>query len=126
MSHNKNVSFACFTVAYFDCNGMFFLSGTLSCVALTATPRNIPSFLLSVIVRRELSMNFCFYNEHYDSFDGLPAWAKKTLKDHLKDPRDFIYTRDQFEKSQTHDVIWNAAQNEMVQTGKSAFISVYA
>ena len=44
-------------------------------------------FLEELIVRRELSDNFCFYNEHYDSFEGFPAWVKKTLNDHRADPR---------------------------------------
>ena len=29
--------------------------------------------------------NFCFYNDHYDSFEGFPAWAQKTLDQHRKD-----------------------------------------
>ena len=39
------------------------------------------SFLEELIVRRELSDNFCFYNSGYDTFDAFPEWAKKTLKD---------------------------------------------
>ncbi|MCK7528983.1 MAG: hypothetical protein MZV64_71215 [Ignavibacteriales bacterium] len=36
-------------------------------------------FIEELIVRRELSDNFCFYNAHYDSFDGFPDWARKSL-----------------------------------------------
>lgn len=76
------------------------------------------AFLEELIVRRELSDNFCFYNKNYDSFDGFPEWAKKTLNEHRKDKREFTYNLEQFEKAKTHDDLWNAAQIEMVKTGK--------
>lgn len=75
------------------------------------------SFLEELIVRKELSDNFCFYNSNYDSFDGFHPWAKKTLNEHRKDKRDYIYNVEQFENALTHDPAWNAAQNEMKQTG---------
>lgn len=76
------------------------------------------AFLEELIVRRELSMNFVTYNPHYDSFFGLPAWAKETLSRHAKDPREYTYTESEFERAQTHDPFWNSAQQEMMVTGK--------
>jgi deoxyribodipyrimidine photo-lyase len=76
------------------------------------------AFLEELIVRRELSDNFCFYNEHYDDFQGFPDWAKKTLDEHRKDRREYLYSLEQFEAAQTHDELWNAAQMEVVKTGK--------
>jgi len=76
------------------------------------------AFLEELIVRRELSDNFCFYNRHYDSFEGFPDWAKKTLNDHRTDGRVYIYSLEDFEHANTHDQLWNAAQREMVRTGK--------
>lgn len=76
------------------------------------------AYLEELIVRRELAMNFVHYNERYDSFDCLPDWAKRTLVKHSKDSRDHIYTRGQLENASTHDPAWNAAQTEMVRTGK--------
>jgi len=35
-----------------------------------------------MIVRRELSDNFCFYNPKYDSIEGAATWAQTTLNDH--------------------------------------------
>jgi len=92
-------------------------------VALTAQryDRDIGSqeaFLEQVIVRRELSDNFCWYNDHYDSFDSFPDWGKKTLDQHRSDPRTYLYSPEQFERAETHDPLWNAAQTEMVVTGK--------
>ncbi len=92
-------------------------------VALEVRKANAPAvdraaFLEELIVRRELSDNFCFYNKRYDSFGGFPDWARKTLDEHRRDKRDFIYTLKQFELGQTCDELWNAAQMEMVKTGK--------
>jgi deoxyribodipyrimidine photo-lyase len=76
------------------------------------------AFLEELIVRREIADNYCFYNPHYESFDGLPDWAKKTLLDHANDRRDYSYTREELEDAETHDPYWNAAQREMVLRGK--------
>ncbi len=82
-------------------------------------PKNCrDAFLEELIVRRELSDNFCFYNPSYDQFEGFPAWAQKTLNEHRNDRREFVYSLEQFESAETHDPLWNAAQREMVTTGK--------
>ncbi|MFW6117159.1 MAG: deoxyribodipyrimidine photo-lyase [Thermoproteota archaeon] len=36
------------------------------------------SFLEELIIRRELAINYVYYNPDYDSLQGLPDWAKKT------------------------------------------------
>ncbi|MGQ9818001.1 MAG: deoxyribodipyrimidine photo-lyase, partial [bacterium] len=76
------------------------------------------AFLEELIVRRELSDNYCYFNPKYDSFDGFPEWARKTLNEHRKDKREYIYSLEEFEQAKTHDKLWNAAQMEMVTTGK--------
>jgi deoxyribodipyrimidine photo-lyase len=76
------------------------------------------AFLEELIVRRELSMNFIFYNEKYDSIDSIPDWARKTLKAHQKDKRSYAYSLKELETATTHDSYWNAAQREMVVKGK--------
>lgn len=76
------------------------------------------AFLEELIVRRELSDNFCFYNPDYDRFVGFPSWAKKSLNLHRNDPRQYHYELASFENGETHDDLWNAAQKEMVITGK--------
>jgi deoxyribodipyrimidine photo-lyase len=75
-------------------------------------------FLEELIVRRELSDNFCFYNQDYDRFAGFPEWAQKTLNEHRGDQREYLYSLEQFEDGKTHDDLWNAAQMEMVHRGK--------
>ena len=92
-------------------------------IALRVSESDVPraaidAFLEQLIVRRELSMNACWFNPGYDRFDTLPAWARKTLNEHRQDKRDFVYTRAQWEAGATHDPCWNAAQAEMVQSGQ--------
>lgn len=76
------------------------------------------AYLEELIVRRELAENFCFYNQYYDSFKGFPNWAKQTLNEHREDKRDYVYALRPLESAETHDEWWNAAQRQMVQTGK--------
>jgi deoxyribodipyrimidine photo-lyase len=76
------------------------------------------AYLEELVVRRELSMNFVHYNPRYDSLDAVPDWARRTLKEHGKDSREYRYSRSDLEKARTHDPYWNAAQKEMVLTGK--------
>ena len=76
------------------------------------------AFLEELIVRRELSDNYCYFNPKYDSFEGFPEWARKTLNEHRKDKREYIYSLEEFEQAKTHEELWNAAQMEMVTTGK--------
>ncbi|KAI4327069.1 hypothetical protein L6164_019570 [Bauhinia variegata] len=89
-------------------------------------PQAVDTFLEELIVRRELADNFCFYQPHYDSLQGAWEWARKTLLDHAKDKREHIYSRDQLEKAQTTDHLWNASQLEMVYHGKMhGFMRMY-
>lgn len=39
-------------------------------------------YLEELIVRRELTDNYCLYNENYDNINGAMNWAKETLKLH--------------------------------------------
>lgn len=75
-------------------------------------------FLEELIIRRELSDNYCFYNKDYDNPNGFPNWAKQTIEIHKNDKREYIYSLEEFESAKTHDPLWNAAQNEMLITGK--------
>jgi deoxyribodipyrimidine photo-lyase len=81
-------------------------------------PASKTAFLEEMIVRRELADNFCLHNPDYDNFNGFQPWARTTLNKHRDDPREYQYTVAQFEHALTHDDLWNAAQREMVVTGK--------
>ncbi len=83
-----------------------------------ASPEAKKAFLEEAVVRRELSDNFCLHNEAYDSLEGAPAWARKTLRDHRRDRRSYRYRPEILEAAETHDSLWNAAQMEMAKRGK--------
>ncbi len=76
------------------------------------------AFLEQLITRRELADNFCLWTDNYDSFDCAPAWARQTLLQHARDSRPYLYSTDEFEHARTHDPLWNAAQKEMVLSGR--------
>lgn len=75
------------------------------------------SYLEELIVRRELAANFVYYNPSYDSLNGLPAWARKTLAEHKKDARESVYTKSALVACATHDNYWNASMKEMIVSG---------
>ncbi len=90
-------------------------------IALEASKTSSPgkdAFLEELIVRRELSMNFVFYNATYDRYRGLPRWAQRSLEAHKGDSRSITYSLEDLERARTHDSYWNAAQREMMLTGK--------
>jgi deoxyribodipyrimidine photo-lyase len=90
-------------------------------IALAVKARRGPgasAFLEELIVRRELSMNFTHHNPRYDRFACLPAWCRATLLAHAGDRRTERYTAEQLESARTRDPYWNAAQREMVMTGR--------
>ncbi len=76
------------------------------------------AFIEELVVRRELSMNFVYFNMDYDNIECLPNWAKETLDLHALDPREYNYSFRELEQAKTHDPYWNAAQNEMRTCGK--------
>lgn len=79
------------------------------------------------IVRRELSDNFCYYDPNrYDSIAAAYDWAQETLRVHASDPREYVYTVREFERGETHDDLWNAAQLQAVRDGKMhGFLRMY-
>jgi deoxyribodipyrimidine photo-lyase len=80
--------------------------------------RDSDAFIEEIVVRKELSDNFCLFSSNYTSLSAVPEWAQKTLSKHAADPRDFTYSSQQFEAAETHDPAWNAAQSELRKTGK--------
>ena len=66
---------------------------TLALLAKNQGGSGTPAFLEELIVRRELAVNFVRYNDHYDTFASLPAWAQKTLALHQADQRIRVFIR---------------------------------
>src|ERR1051325_712286 len=62
-------------------------------------------------------MNWVEFTPQYEGYSSLPEWSRRTLAQHARDPRPYLYSRAQLENAQTHDPYWNAAMNEMRFTG---------
>jgi deoxyribodipyrimidine photo-lyase len=76
------------------------------------------AFFEQLVVRRELAVNFVFYNEGYDHFETMTEpWAYQSMARHEADARPYRYTKTEFEQSKTHDPIWNACMTQMRVTG---------
>ncbi|BHH85990.1 deoxyribodipyrimidine photo-lyase [Desulforhopalus sp. 52FAK] len=95
-------------------------------LATNATEEITEPFLEELIVRRELSDNFCLYEENYNSIDGFSDWAQKTLIQHRDDAREYTYSLEQLETGQTHETLWNCCQLDLVHSGKlHGFLRMY-
>lgn len=99
--------------------------GQLSCQravldvkASGAPAEDIAEFVDEAVTWRELSDNFCLFVVGYSSAEGFPNWGRETLEAHASDARDVVYDLEAFEQADTHDILWNAAQLEMVRTGR--------
>lgn len=82
-----------------------------------APQEDIDAYLEQLIIRRELSFNFCFYNRAHMTLDALPEWARKTLDKHRGDRRKPSYTYEELERADTHDRVWNLAHRQLLDTG---------
>ncbi|MFT7486102.1 MAG: deoxyribodipyrimidine photo-lyase [Candidatus Paceibacteria bacterium] len=76
------------------------------------------SFLDQLITWRELGFNFCVNRADHDRYESLPEWSRATLEEHATDPRPHKYSPEQFEWAETHDDLWNAAQNQLRFEGR--------
>ena len=90
-------------------------------VALKVGARSGPgpeAFLEQLVVRRELALNMTFHNGSFRRIGCLPDWARRTLELHADDRRQYVYDLQSLEEASTHDPYWNAAQMEMVSSGR--------
>ncbi|XP_047358501.1 deoxyribodipyrimidine photo-lyase isoform X2 [Vespa velutina] len=88
--------------------------------------KSMECFIEEAVVRRELSDNFCYYNENYDSIKGAYNWAIETLNVHRHDKRLHTYNLNELENSLTYDDLWNACQNQLIHKGKMhGFLRMY-
>lgn len=77
------------------------------------------AFLDQVVTWRELGLNLCARRpDDYDRYESLPPWARASLDAHASDVRPVRYSKAQLEAARTADDVWNAAQRELVRTGR--------
>jgi len=74
-------------------------------------------FLEQLVTWRELGYAFAHHRADHDRYESLPEWARATLEQHV-DPRARRYSLEELERAATHDALWNAAQTELLRTGK--------
>ncbi|HEX6902722.1 MAG TPA: deoxyribodipyrimidine photolyase [Thermoanaerobaculia bacterium] len=75
-------------------------------------------FLDEAITWREVGYNMASHREDFERYESLPDWARKTLRQHARDPRPEVYAPEEFEAGRTHDEIWNAAQGQLAAEGR--------
>ena len=76
------------------------------------------SFLDELVTWRELGYGFCFHRSDYAQYESLADWVRETLRAHESDERPWLYDLETFERAETHDEIWNAAQRELRSSGR--------
>ncbi len=76
------------------------------------------AFLDELVTWRELGFVDMFHRRTIDTFDSLPDWARKTLGEHESDAREHVYDLASFDAAETHDPLWNAAQNQLRREGR--------
>lgn len=83
-----------------------------------ASRENKEAFCEELIVRKELSDNFCLYSKGFKNYDSIPDWAKATLNAHKNDLRTYLYSKEKFEHAKTHDKVWNKIQLGLINEGR--------
>ena len=78
----------------------------------------VESFLDELITWRELGYNMGSQRADYDQYSSLPDWARTTLAEHSNDPREHVYSLEEFEAAETHEPLWNAAQRQLIREGR--------
>jgi len=84
--------------------------------ALLQHPARAQAYIEELVVRRELAINFVTYCPNYPRYESaVPSWAKDSL---AATARDNMFSKLALESATTDDPYWNAAQLEMILTGK--------
>lgn len=91
--------------------------GHISSLEAALETRKSAEFQEELIVRRELSFNFCRHGR-FDTLESLPDWVQAQLRKHARDARPVTYTQEQLEQAETYDPLWNATQKELLLRGK--------
>jgi deoxyribodipyrimidine photo-lyase len=87
----------------------------------SSTPQDRRRFCDELLTWREMAVHFVYHHrESYDRYEGIPRWARESLEeaaDQAEGGRRHAYSLTELEEGRTHDLLWNAAQEEMRVTG---------
>ena len=89
----------------------------LEVIKSNVSKENKEAFLEELIIRKELSDNFCLYAKNFKSFSNISNWAKTSLEIHKYDLHSYICSPGELEQAKTHDKLWNAAQIQLAKEG---------
>ncbi len=80
---------------------------------------SICDFLDELLTWRDIGYLTFFLDPSFNKdLKILPDWVKNNIAVHEKDKREYVYTKEQLRYAKTHDPVWNAAQKELLITGK--------
>jgi deoxyribodipyrimidine photo-lyase len=74
-------------------------------------------FLDQLVTWRELGYGFAWHRRDHARYESLPEWARKTLEEHARG-EDAGPSLAALERAESDDELWNAAQTELVTTGR--------
>jgi deoxyribodipyrimidine photo-lyase len=74
-------------------------------------------FLDQLVTWRELGQGFAFWRKDHLQYSSLPGWARATLAE-AADPGAPAVTLETLERAESEDELWNAAQRELVNSGR--------
>lgn len=81
-------------------------------------PEAPQAFMDELVTWRELALNGAAFLPGYEAYEATPDWARRSLETHRGDPRPALYDLETLERARTHDPLWNAAQNELRESGR--------
>lgn len=90
----------------------------VACEAHRHRTEGAQKFLDELLTWRELSWHFCLHHPRHETLDALPTWARETLAQHERDARPFLPSWEQLARAQTGDLLWDAAQRELLTHGE--------
>lgn len=76
------------------------------------------AFLDELLTWRELAHVFCAHTPDHDTAQGIPDWARKTLREHEADPRPGFYSWERLARGETGEPLWDAAQRSLLVHGE--------
>lgn len=74
-------------------------------------------YLDELVIWRELAHHWCRHHSAHETLDALPGWARKTLADHARDPRDVV-DLESLQRARSGDDLWDAAQMHLLRHGE--------
>ena len=90
----------------------------VACEAFHHRSEGSVKFLEELLLWRELGWHYAHHHPRHGTLEALPAWARETLAQHERDPRPAMPSFEQLARAQTGDLLWDAAQRELLVHGE--------